>query len=271
MQPVAGSTQSGLSVGALAYDAIAPGYDAQVEGDAWMRSALHGSYARVFHRGDRVLDVGCGTGIDAVFLAGLGARVTAIDFSPAMIARCQARVASAGLEARVEARVLSIERLDSLRGVPFDGLVSAFASLSTLPDLGQFARDAATLVRPGGHLVLHLLNRFSVWEWLGYLRHANWAAARQVGHVRERDFSVGGRAVRHTLYFPGEAYRRFFAADFALRAAYGPGWLRPPHTVRRLPAGVGRALGRVDVRFSGWPLLQNAGRFFVLDLERLPM
>jgi hypothetical protein len=166
--------------------------------------------------------------------------------------------------------VLSIDNLGSLDGERFDGLVSAFAGLSTLPDLRQFADDASHLVRPRGRLVLHLLNRFSLWEWMGYVSHANWRAARDVGRVRTREFTIGGHAVPHTLYFASEAYQRFFARAFGLRAAYALGWVRPPHTVRRIPSAVVAALERLDVRAANWPLLDNAGRFFVLDLERLP-
>jgi SAM-dependent methyltransferase len=270
VHPVPGSTQPGLSVGALAYDAIAADYDAQVRGDDWMRAAIHAHYVRVFQPGQRILDVGCGTGIDAVFLARRGVHVTAMDYSPEMIAQLHSRVSSTGVTDLVDAQVLPIEGISKLRGREFDGLISAFAGLSTLPDLDQFARDAAVLVRPHGRLILHLLNRFSLWEWLGYLAHANWPAARQVGRLRTREFTIGGRAVRHTLYFAREAYRRYFQADFALRAAYSLGCVRPPHTVRRIPPRIVQSLERLDVPAGHWPLLRDAGRFCVLDLERLP-
>jgi ubiquinone/menaquinone biosynthesis C-methylase UbiE len=270
VHPVPGSTQPGLSVGALAYDAIAASYDAQVQGDDWMRAALHAHYERVFHPGQRILDVGCGTGIDAVFLARRDLHVTAIDYAPEMIAQLRSRLSSAGVTDLVDFQVLAIQDLSQLAGRQFDGLISAFAGLSTLPDLDQFARDAALLVKPHGRLVLHLLNRFSLWEWLGYLAHANWPPARQVGRLRTREFTIGGRPVRHTLYFAREAYRRFFEANFALHAAYSLGCVRPPHTVRRIPNRIVRGLERLDLRAGGWPLLRDAGRFWVLDLERLP-
>jgi SAM-dependent methyltransferase len=258
-----------VNQGALAYDAIAADYDLQVQGDDWMRRVLHAHYRRVFRAGDRVLDVGCGTGIDAIALARLGVGVVGIDFSPAMIARCQAKIATAGMGDRVEAHLLGVEALQELENQSFDGLISAFAGLNGLHDLSQFAEDAARLVRPGGRLLLHLLNRFSLWEWLGYAARGNWQAARQVGRQPTRDFTIGGRAVRHTLYFADGAYRRFFARRFTLRAAYGLGALRPPHTVNRFPRPVVDALEWLDVRTGRWPLLRDAGRFFVLDLERL--
>ncbi|HLZ28234.1 MAG TPA: class I SAM-dependent methyltransferase [Chloroflexota bacterium] len=254
----------------VGYDAIAAGYDEQVRGDTWMRQALHAHYRRVFRRGDRVLDVGCGTGIDAIALARLGVRVLGVDGSAGMIERLTDKIAAEGLANLVEARVLNIQDLGSLREAQFDGVISAFASLSSLPTLAGFAGDAARLVRPGGRLVLHLLNRFSGWEWLGYVAHRRWRAARQVGRQTTRIFVIGGQPVPHWLYFADDAYRRYFSPAFTLRGTYGLGALRPPHTVRRIPAPCVKALEWLDVRLGGLPLLRNAGRFFVLDLERRP-
>lgn len=269
MYPVARPEEPRLSV-ALAYDAIAAEYDEYVRGDAWMRQVLHAHYLRLFRAGDRILDVGCGTGIDAVALAQHGIQVVGMDASSAIVERMRAKVASAGLEARVEARVLAIQQLEQLRGEPFDGLISAFASLSSLPDLAEFADNAARLVRPGGRLVLHMLNRFSLWEWLGAMRRGDLTAVRSVGRLRSRAFTIGGVAVEHFVYSAEEAYRRFFEGRFALRASYGLGALRPPHTVRRLPPRLVATLEWLDVRSGTLPLLDHAGRFFVLELERLP-
>ncbi len=264
MHTIPGSPQPGLS----AYDAIAAGYDAQVQGDAWMRRKLHAHYARVFTIGMHVLDVGCGTGIDAIALARRGIRVTAIDFAPEMIGQLRAKLDGAAEAARIDAHVMAIEDLGRLQPDRYDGLISAFAGLSALDDLHQFAQNAAELVRPGGHMVLHVLNRFSLWEWLGYVARRDWASARQVGRLRTREFTIGGHAVRHRLYYARELYESAFSREFVLRDAYSLGALRPPHTVQKLPAPLVRALEWLDLRIGRWPLLRDAGRFCVLDLER---
>lgn len=250
---------------ARAYDRIAAAYDRQMAGDQWMRALLWRHYLRVFQPGDAVLDVSCGTGLDAVFLARAGMRVTAIDGAPAMIDQLRARAARAGVLERVEARVLDVADLGS-RGGRFDGIISAFAGLSTVPDLATFAGDAARLLRPGGRVVIHLLSRFSLWEWLGLLRHGRWSEARSLGRQTERDFPIGGLAVRHYLYAPHEVYRRAFEPTFALCRAYSLGALRPPHHVRRVPPVVVRGLGALEPHLGPHRPFLNWGRFFVLDL-----
>ena len=233
-----------------------------------MREILWGRYARVFAPGEVVLDVGCGTGIDALFLARRGIRVVAIDRSPAMIARARARLASDPSGSLVELRTLDIEGLESLPGRGFDGIISSFASLSSIADLERFSVVAAQRLPPRGTMLLHLLNRWSLWEWLGHVRHRRWQAARRLGDVQERMFVIGGHAVPHYLYHPREAYARFFAERFRLRRAEGLGILRPPHTIRRLSPNLVEALDRVERPLRRRRPFIDWGRFSFLELER---
>jgi len=251
-----------------AYEAAAPDYDRQVQGDGWMRNVLWDRYARLFCAGQTVLDIGCGTGIDAVFLAQRGIRVLGIDASPAMIAQSRAKLAVAELEDLVDIRVMDIARIGSLSPAGFDGIICAFAALSTTAELDELAASVARLLVPRGILVVHLLNRWSLWEWLGLVHSSRFGAARRLGRNPMRNFIIGGRTVPHYLYHPGAAYARFFQSRFALRRAYGVGILRPPHTVQRIPSVIVGALDRLERPLRGLPPFRDWGRFFVLELER---
>jgi SAM-dependent methyltransferase len=187
-----------------------------------------------------------------------------------MLAQLRERIQTAGLTDRVEAREMLIQELHTLGEQHFDGIISAFASLSTVPRLMPFVHEAARLVGPGGRMILHMLNRFSLWEFLGHVAHGELDAAARVGRDERRVFQIGGQSVQHSVYFADHVYRRYFMAAFALRSTYALGTLRPPHTVRKLPHSVVRGLERLDLATGDWPLLRDAGRFFVLDLERRP-
>jgi SAM-dependent methyltransferase len=254
---------------ARAYDALAPDYDRQVAGDAWVRQMLWDYYASAFRVGQHVLDVGCGTGIDALYLARRGIHVIGIDASPGMVARFREKFDAAGLAHLAEARVLDLAALESWPARSFDGIISAFAGLNTVPSLGPFAADAARLVRPEGRLIVHMLNRWSLWEFLGLLGRGDWRGAAALGQKRQRAFVIGGQTVQHYPSTPEEATRAFEAAGFCLRRAAGLGILRPPHTVRRIPPAVVDALDRAESKLCGHPWFVRRGRQFVLDLERL--
>jgi SAM-dependent methyltransferase len=251
-----------------AYDATATDYDRQVQGDGWMRNVLWDRYARLFRAGQTVLDLGCGTGIDAVFLAQRGIRVVGIDASPAMIAQSRAKVAATDLRDLVDLRVMDFARAGSLPQAGFDGIICAFAALSTTPELDEVAASIAGLLVPRGMLVVHLLNRWSLWEWLGLVRSGHVGSARRLGRNPVRNFMISGRTVPHYLHRPGAAYARFFQSRFALRRAYGIGILRPPHTVQRIPSVIVKGLDRIERPLRGLSPFREWGRFFVLELER---
>jgi SAM-dependent methyltransferase len=98
-------------------------------------------------RGADVLDLGCGTGRVAEMAAMRGARVTAIDLSPAMAARARARPVLAG--ARVA--VMDAQALE-LPDRSFDAVAAAF-SLMFCPRPERALAEARRVLRPGGRLV----------------------------------------------------------------------------------------------------------------------
>lgn len=104
--------------------------------------------------GRTALEIGCGEGADAVWLAEQGWRVTAVDVSPTAVERARAVAVEHGLD---EARVRFLA-VDAVGGLPdaerFDLVVSSFLHSweFDFPRIG-ILRDAAALVAPGGRLL----------------------------------------------------------------------------------------------------------------------
>jgi SAM-dependent methyltransferase len=104
----------------------------------------------------RVIDLGCGSGANTVFLAERGHKVTAVDFSRVGLRKAERRAVRAGVADRcrfIQAD-LTAPDLPDLVGGPFDLLVDA----STIDDLVGARRVAAAehlghLARPGAVLL----------------------------------------------------------------------------------------------------------------------
>lgn len=252
---------------AAAYDAIAADYDRLVEEDRWMRHVLWAHYDAVWKPGDRVLELGCGTGLDTLHLAERGLRMVAVDASPRMIECLRAKLADHPQRRRIELRLGDAGDFESPSGERFDGLVSAFAAVNTAGDLSRFAANAGRLLRPGGRMILHLLAPAGLWERWRALRRGGLAAARTLARRRERTVQIGGRPVRHRVTSPAEAIRDLLPS-FCLRRAYGLGFLWPRASGRRIPPPVARWLGWAEARLGSLRPFLGWGRFLVLDLER---
>ncbi|GAA3599471.1 class I SAM-dependent methyltransferase [Kineosporia mesophila] len=134
--------------------------------------------------GERVVDVGCGTGTAALLVAGSGASVVGVDPSPRLL-----EVARAEAEARaLPVTFMAGEGADiPLPDASVDAVVSSFGIIFA-PDAEAAGREVARVLRPGGRLVL------SAWLREGAL--AGQARVRQelLDAVRADDVAPGDEA-----------------------------------------------------------------------------
>jgi ubiquinone/menaquinone biosynthesis C-methylase UbiE len=143
---------------AAPFDAIAERYDERFTcskiGQA-QRASVWRELEKAFRPRDCVLELGCGTGVDACFLADHGVRVVACDSSSQMIKVATRRVAEGEKSSLVETRLMAAEDIADLRGgEAFDGAFSNFGALNCVEDLPQLARNLAALLKPGSTAVL---------------------------------------------------------------------------------------------------------------------
>jgi SAM-dependent methyltransferase len=102
----------------------------------------------------RALDVGCGTGRDAVYLTKQGWRVTGIDFSGEALAKAKKRAAREGVEA--DFRQGDVGRLSEFGLEPGYTLLYDFGCIQGLPDEARrgAARGLSELAAPGATLLV---------------------------------------------------------------------------------------------------------------------
>jgi len=115
-------------------------------------ATLHGLLAKWIPSGSNVLEIGCGSGRDAFFLASLGCTVTALDGSESMIAEARKKL-SAQEAANVSFQTALFPLPDDhpLLSRKFNAL-TAIAVLMHIPDteLFPFACQVKSLLEDGG-------------------------------------------------------------------------------------------------------------------------
>jgi SAM-dependent methyltransferase len=260
----------------LAFDSVAAIYDGPRGNNALIQRMRALSWQVISHHvpaPGRLLDLGCGTGLDAQHFAQAGYSVLATDWSPQMVARAADRATANQLAERLQAvRVgaQELQRVDAAYDGSFDGVYSNFGPLNCIPDLTDVSRECARLLKPGGHMIFSVIGRICPWE-LGYYltrmraRRALVRFARSMTAVNLNQHKVWSR-----YYTPREFYRRF-AAQFELvnhRALSL--FLPPPYLIdlyERAPR-LGRAMGWLDDHLGAWPVLRGAGDHFLMTLRR---
>jgi ubiquinone/menaquinone biosynthesis C-methylase UbiE len=120
---------------------------------------------QAFGPGMHVLEVGCGTGTEAVHLARRGVEVTAIDISESMVRHAEHRVREAGLEHGVHVlQAASADIAARFGKASFDGAYASFGALNCGPELPAVARDLARVMKPGAVFATSVISRPCTWE-----------------------------------------------------------------------------------------------------------
>ncbi|MBI4786850.1 MAG: methyltransferase domain-containing protein [Chloroflexi bacterium] len=260
-----------LTATSRAFDSVAGDYDGPLGNNALiqkMRAQVMDTIERAFPRGARLLDLGCGTGIDAAYLAARGYAITALDSSPAMVSRTKERLQRGNLAAR--AIHLGIHELAQLDAREYDGAYSNFGALNCVPDLRAVSSALASKLKPGGLLVASVIGRYCPWELAFYTLRGDWNRARVRLARGMVAAPLNGQTVWTRYYSPREFYRDF-STHFQQVSVRALALFVPPPYLVHAYEGFPRAfavLERLDRVLAYKALFRNAGDHFLVVLTR---
>jgi len=154
MNSTGGREESGISQVANDFDAIADVYDDLVSWapyGKWVRDLLRRLRRHGLRRGQRILDVACGTGLSSIPLAAEGYSVVGVDRSERMLEQARKKVAGTAPDVQfVRGDILALE-------LPwtFDAAICMHSGLDYIldrEDLAQAFRSLRGQLRQGGLL-----------------------------------------------------------------------------------------------------------------------
>lgn len=263
---------------ARAFDTLAETYDdvfTRSQIGRAQRATVHRELDRAFRPGQHILEINCGTGVDAVHLGRRGVVVIACDASPRMIEVARKRTAGAEIERRPEFLVLPVERIATLTEAEgrgrFDGAFSNFAGLNCVADLSPVAQGLGALLKPGAILLLCVFGRFCAWEILWYLMHGKPRKAFRRLRPDGDCARLADGAVVHAHYPAVRTLARLFAPHFRLKEWKGVGVAVPPTYLESVSCRFPRvfaALREIDRWVGSYPVVRGMADHVLLRFER---
>jgi SAM-dependent methyltransferase len=257
-----------------AFNSVADEYDGPLGNNPLVQKLRARTLATVMSSvasGSSLLDLGCGTGLDATYLARHGYRVTAIDWAPGMVRRSRERVAAEGLDRSVTVHHLGIHELDRLPAATFDAAYSNLGSLNCVPDLQAAALSISARLHMNGILVALVLGRFSPWEIVLFGLKGRWSRASARWSADTVPVPLNGFRVWTRYYRPSEFSSAFTAAGFRVISLRALGLVTPPPYQFAFAERHGRVvdvLQALEDRVATLPGLRQWGDHFLVTLRR---
>jgi ubiquinone/menaquinone biosynthesis C-methylase UbiE len=122
--------------------------------------------------GMQLLEINCGTGADAYWMASQGHSVIATDGSPAMIDKAKQKTAITNAAGEPVFQTCAFDELHTtFHNRQFDAIVSNFAGLNCESPAGmtKLSTQLQSLIRPGGYLAVVLFGKYCLWDTFYHL------------------------------------------------------------------------------------------------------
>ncbi len=236
----------------------------------WMRNTVYEVYLSYFKKGDRLLELNAGTGIDAVYLASKGINVLATDISNEMLGRLKDKIEKKNLQELITVENLSFDEIDKIPEKKFDGAISNFGGLNCINNFDSLSESLGERIKAGGKFIAVVMNSFCPWEIFYYLLKLDQANAFRRFNRDGIEAGLSEFKIK-SFYFSPEEFAVRFEKYFEKERIYSHGLFTPPPYMfgiydRAKP--LVKAMMKMDNFTKGIFPLNRAGDHFIIVLKR---
>lgn len=219
--------------------------------------------------GQSMLELNCGTGLDAVFFSQQGLTVHATDNSDGMLAQLKAKVEAAHLQNNISWQKCSYNRLELGEVEAFDHVFSNFGGLNCTDDLEGVVKQLDRYLHPGSMVHFVMIAPACPWEWLTILKGKYKFAFRRLQKGGVKSHLEGHYFT--TYYYQPRRVKAMFGKGYKLASLRSLGSLMPPTFNDYFPAKHPRLfklLKSMELKVNtSWPF-NRFGDLFIISLTR---
>jgi ubiquinone/menaquinone biosynthesis C-methylase UbiE len=112
----------------------------------------------------KLLELNCGTGLDALFFAAHGHHILATDNAPGMLKQVNQKIIDSNLSPFIQTKHCSFHDIHSIQEGPFDYILSNFGGLNCTENLQDVLKQMAPLLNKNGKITLMIMPKICPWE-----------------------------------------------------------------------------------------------------------
>lgn len=260
------------------FDPIALRYDQEFSYSqigTLLRSSSHEYLEKQFsfRKPATALDLGCGTGEDAIWMAKRGCNITAIDISEEMIRVAKMKAAGLQITGSLKFEVLDMHHMDDFKfEEKFDLIFSNFGAVNCLaPDVFKQLLDALHhLLNPQGRVILVVMPPFCLWESSYFLLKGRWKETFRRSKKAGIMANLGPSQVS-TWYYSPKWIRNQVYSNYTINSIKPIGIALPPTYLEhffRNKKGSLRILASFEKLLSGISCLSGISDHYLIEMER---
>src|SRR6185436_228039 len=180
-----------------------------------------------------ILEINCGTGEDALWLAGKGHHVISTDASEKMIEKAEAKLRSLKSEVRNQHLKFEAAAFDDLiknySNKEFDLIFSNFGGLNCMGDtqLKKLSADLSSLLKPNGKFIAVIMGRKCLWEQFYFLCKLNVKKAFRRLSKEGVNAPLASR-IQKTFYYSPAELKKITQKEFSITMTKPIGITIPP-------------------------------------------
>jgi len=237
----------------------------------YKRERVRNHVLKYLRPGGSILELNSGTGDDALFFAGLGHYVHATDISSGMQQQLKRKVLLNGIGDRVSTELCSYTSLQELLNKgPYDHIFSNFAGLNCTHQLDKVLDKFNGLLKPSGRVILVVLPKFCLWEFLLLFKGKFRTAFRRLFSSNGSKAHIEGTYFKCWYYNPSFIINRL-KDEFDLLSVEGLCTIVPPSYIEGFAEKhpkIYKFLKAKEERLKNtWPW-KYIGDYYVISLEK---